>query len=349
MHDVRPLDIPYKDLNQAAGYEPKNNFQGFNVVDGDAAASVSALVAMRLEGFIPAVAEGRRDWSARENELLLDVYLHLLLAEMESQRPNKREALRPLEQALDQRTRGSIEFKMQNVSAILQDEGRPWIDGFKPLENSQAALRSALLEELANPASSWARVEAIQLEVPVKPVAPVRTSDVLVEAPALAPPNKDPKAAGKQVRRAWQGAVVDAANRHLGRAGEQWVCEIERRELEAAGRRDLAARVAWVAQTQGDGLGYDVLSFDAQGNEKWIEVKTTKSGRSAPFLITPNELEVWRQNLARFHVYRIFSYGGERRLYDLPGGWVFASPKAGAPRVARSEVWLERSQQRCDR
>jgi hypothetical protein len=54
------------------------------------------------------------------------------------------------------------------------------------------------------------------------------------------------------------------------------VAELERRRLREAGRDDLADRVEWVAETCGDGIGFDVLSFsETDGAEKFVEVKTT--------------------------------------------------------------------------
>jgi hypothetical protein len=52
--------------------------------------------------------------------------------------------------------------------------------------------------------------------------------------------------------------------------------EVEKRRLRDARRDDLARRVEWVASTVGDGLGFDILSFDElDGSERFIEVKTT--------------------------------------------------------------------------
>jgi len=71
----------------------------------------------------------------------------------------------------------------------------------------------------------------------------------------------------------------DAANRDLGRRGEEFVLELERRRLHDAGRRELGARVEWTAQVRGDGAGYDIQSFDVDGTGRLIEVKTTGSTR----------------------------------------------------------------------
>ena len=72
-------------------------------------------------------------------------------------------------------------------------------------------------------------------------------------------------------------AERDARNRKLGRSGESWVVELEKRTLINAGRKDLAERVDWVSDRLGDGLGYDIVSSDELGADKFIEVKTTNA------------------------------------------------------------------------
>ena len=75
----------------------------------------------------------------------------------------------------------------------------------------------------------------------------------------------------------------DAMNRHLGQLGEEFAVEVEKRRLLFHGRDDLAAKVEWVAETCGDGLGFDVLSFDeGDDSERYIEVKTTGLGKHFP-------------------------------------------------------------------
>jgi hypothetical protein len=86
-------------------------------------------------------------------------------------------------------------------------------------------------------------------------------------------------------------AASDAANRVLGSRGEEFVVEYERFQLEKKGRPDLAERVQRISQMMGDGAGYDVLSFDERGTEKYIEVKTTNGSKKTPFIVTVNEVE----------------------------------------------------------
>lgn len=72
----------------------------------------------------------------------------------------------------------------------------------------------------------------------------------------------------------------DAANRDLGRRGEEFVLEFERERLHDGGRRDLVPRIEWRAQIRGDGAGYAV---ESDGSARLIEVKTTSLGKYFPF------------------------------------------------------------------
>src|SRR3546814_6263499 len=71
--------------------------------------------------------------------------------------------------------------------------------------------------------------------------------------------------------RKYDVAVGDARNRALGKAGEECVLHHERRHLSAAGRDDLADKVRWTSVQDGDGFGFDIRSFEADGREKLIE------------------------------------------------------------------------------
>ena len=62
----------------------------------------------------------------------------------------------------------------------------------------------------------------------------------------------------------------------------------------AAGRTDLAQRIRWVSHVDGDGAGYDIQSYEIDGDERLIEVKTTNGWERTPFHITRNELAVSR-------------------------------------------------------
>ncbi len=85
-----------------------------------------------------------------------------------------------------------------------------------------------------------------------------------------------------------------------------------------AGRSDLAGRIRWVSQIYGDGAGYDILSFDPDGRDRLIEVKTTKGWERTPFHITRNEPTVAEERRADWRLVRLWNFAREPRAFELP-------------------------------
>ncbi|WP_281846768.1 DUF3883 domain-containing protein [Olleya namhaensis] len=100
-------------------------------------------------------------------------------------------------------------------------------------------------------------------------------------------------------------------NKRIGDLGELFVIQLEKDKLLQANKPKLAKKVAHHAKDLGDGLGYDVLSFDAEGNKMFIEVKATKSTKNTPFFITRNELERSKQEQDNFFIYRVYNFNDE--------------------------------------
>lgn len=97
-------------------------------------------------------------------------------------------------------------------------------------------------------------------------------------------------------------------NKHLGLLGELFILKGEIDFLKSNGRDDLASKVQHISVQIGDGLGFDILSYDLLGNEKKIEVKTTRSNISRPFYVTRNELEISSENPENYYLYRLFDF-----------------------------------------
>ncbi len=89
----------------------------------------------------------------------------------------------------------------------------------------------------------------------------------------------------------------------IGALGEAYILRKEQEWLYSNKRTDLADRVTQISVNDVS-AGYDILSFDASGIEKFIEVKTT-TGTSFSFEITKNELEVARRLESQFWLYRV--------------------------------------------
>jgi hypothetical protein len=89
------------------------------------------------------------EWSKYEIDALSDCYLEMLRLELSGQPYVKRQFNLALQQRIE-RSHSSIEFKLCNLSAVLRDLSRPYINGYKPRSHYQASLREvveARLEE----------------------------------------------------------------------------------------------------------------------------------------------------------------------------------------------------------
>ena len=97
-------------------------------------------------------------------------------------------------------------------------------------------------------------------------------------------------------------------NKHyLGKQGELIVQKLEKEFLKNNNLMNLVEKVKQVS-LDNDSLGYDILSFDEQGNEKYIEVKsTTKSpSNEVNFFISSNQLKV-AEKTDNYYFYVVFN------------------------------------------
>jgi hypothetical protein len=111
----------------------------------------------------------------------------------------------------------------------------------------------------------------------------------------------------------------EARNRSLGLAGEQFVLTYESERLRRAGRDDLVRRIEHTAAVEGDGVGFDVRSFEVDGRDRLIEVKTTKYGIGTPFYVSRNELETSARRASAYQLYRLYAFRTAPRMYALAG------------------------------
>jgi len=91
----------------------------------------------------------------------------------------------------------------------------------------------------------------------------------------------------------------------------------ERTALRTAGRDDLARKVRWVSEEDGDGAGYDIASFAPDGLPRLIEVKTTNGWERTPFHITRNELAVAEERRSEWRLFRLWNFSREPKAFEL--------------------------------
>ena len=272
-----------------------------------------------------------RNWSESEIAAIVEDYFDMLRIELEGRGYNKTEHRLTLMDTID-RTKGSIERKHMNISAVLEKLGLPSIDGYKPYRNYQRALFEAVQARLQEDAGLYASLTGEASTVRERP--PEFTIDLeqvvdperIYEDAPLPREVSDPKLPediSKIIQKFEPPAERDARNRMLGKEGEEFVFELERRRLSMLGREDLAENVRWVARDDGDGYGFDILSFRGTGRgheasrERWLEIKTTNGPKTTPFFITRNELSVSEENPEFFRVVRLYDFRRRRRAYRL--------------------------------
>lgn len=259
------------------------------------------------------------DWSEAEVSACVTDYLRMLTLELNGQRYNKTAHANALLGQLDGRSRASVEFKHCNISAVMLALGYPYIDGYKPRGNHQALL-AEVIETLTQ--SDLTLQEAAQAAVSRPAIAAVADDQegIWVPAPMPARVRETPAPYAPRFSAARRDYLAqEARNRSLGRAGELFVMELEARRLHEAGRKVLSERVEHVAASRGDGLGFDVLSFEADGRERLIEVKTTAFGELTPFYVSRNELARSEADADRYRLYRLFDFRAKPRVFTLAG------------------------------
>ena len=262
---------------------------------------------------------GRREpWTETEIDAILRDYFEMLRLEQRGENYNKTEYGTRLRARIG-RSHKATEFKHCNISAILIELGMPYIRGYPPLPNYQAALAVAVDAHLQkadglhgflvgddgpDPSSSESAEfsptgKQVRIEKPPSP-AETSTEDWM-----------------RRVVRRHDPARRDARNRRLGTAGEKLVLRHERHRLRAASLDDLAKRVRWIAREEGDGAGFDILSFDCSGRERWLEVKTTTGPSTTPFYLTENEHRVSEENPERYRLVRLYDFRTAPSAYCL--------------------------------
>jgi hypothetical protein len=263
------------------------------------------------------------DWSDYEVRLVVADYFSMLETELLGLPLNKAEHRRALVPQLAGRSEPAVEFKHANISAVLAGQGLPYINGYKPRGNFQALLAQEIDSFLDACPDFLERIASATVlnQDAVPTAAPLETESVIEDPPEVMT-LPEPTAKPWRSRRGRRIDFVerDARNRELGRLGEGFVIALERQRLRSAGRDDLAGRVEQVSETVGDGLGFDVLSFDdIDDAERLIEVKTTALGKCHPFIVTATEVRCSEDVPDRFQLFRVFEFGRGPRAYVLTG------------------------------
>lgn len=254
------------------------------------------------------------DWTDCENDLIVADYFAMLAADMMGKSYNKSAHRRALLPLLNGRSEGSVEFKHQNLSAVLKGLGENWIIGYKPAFNFQISLVDAVARWLNRTPEWFNRQPTLN-----QPLGLQEGLSLWISPPPtqsnLPPPQELEKML--YIARKYDVAGRDEKNRTLGRAGEERVMVHEQSVLTSAGREDLARKVRWVSEEDGDGAGYDIASFTPEGQARLIEVKTTNGWERTPFHISRNEIAVANERRSEWCLFRLWNFSREPNAFEL--------------------------------
>jgi hypothetical protein len=260
------------------------------------------------------------NWSDLENDLIVADYFEMLSLDQAGIAFNKAERNRKLVNTLQDRNRGSVEFKHANISAVMRTLGQDILTGYQPRFNFQMPLVDAVIRHLDSlgekqihpeikmhgnkSASRWNVAEESTLWIGPAPTHSNQPPPIKLEFMSA-------------IARKYDVAERDARNRTLGLAGEQRVFLHERANLRNNGRDDLAKQIRWTSQEDGDGAGYDIHSFEPDGRDRLIEVKTTNGWERTPFHISRNELAVADERREQWCLVRLWNFAREPKAFEI--------------------------------
>jgi hypothetical protein len=114
-----------------------------------------------------------------------------------------------------------------------------------------------------------------------------------------------------------------AQDAFTGLEGEKLVMDHEMERLRNIGLSDFSHKVEWIS-LQNDVKGYDIRSFDVDGNGKvhdlFIEVKTSISKVDTDFYVSKNEVETSKKLKDKYAVFRIYNVLSNQPKYYLAKG-----------------------------
>ena len=173
-----------------------------------------------------------KPWSDEELDAIVSDYFAMLTAELAGHSYVKSHHSATLMAQIG-RTHRSVEFKHQNISAVMEELGLPWIQGYKPKRNYQNAIFDAIDRYLS--VHQFNFLEAAPSQSGHNIIAP----NIFVKVPSLEDLIERPPKLERLVRK-FDPVERDLRNGKLGKSGEEFVVRLERQMLNGVGRSDLA-------------------------------------------------------------------------------------------------------------
>ncbi len=261
-------------------------------------------------------------WSIAEINATIESYFKMLTFELKGIAYNKSHERRLLLKSLSGRNEQAIEYKHRNISAILRDHGKQFVSGYKPADHIQNALETEVLKYLEANAESNRLFESFAQQPYLSLPKEINFEKLESNSPETSDSQSMVKEEGQKYgkRRPKIDYIKrEQANAKLGELGEELIVNYEKWRLKKEGESLLSTKVVWVSKELGDGYGYDILSKNSDGSDRFIEVKTTKSGKHTPIYFSRNELSFSQNNYSSYFLYRVYQYGENPKFFHLKG------------------------------
>ncbi|HPH91638.1 MAG TPA: DUF3883 domain-containing protein [Ferruginibacter sp.] len=259
------------------------------------------------------------DWTVLEVEIIIADYFKMLHQELEKEKYNKTSHRGLILPMLNNRSEGSVEFKHQNISAVLAEMGVPFIKGYKPRFNYQQLLADEVIKYISN-----------NKQV-LEPSFEKFSNDIVIAQPKSLDferflDDEPSNSVVNEIEPTFKPIKInylekEQNNRRLGEEGERLIIEYEKWRLITAGKESLADKVEWVSKDLGDGTGFDILSKNNNGTDRFIEVKTTKLTKETPIYLTNNEVRFAEKKLSAFYLYRVFNFDSFPQFFMKHGNY----------------------------
>lgn len=256
------------------------------------------------------------NWTREEVILIVKDYFDMFRLEQDSKPYNKSAHRKNLAPQLINRDK-AIEYKHRNISGVLASMGYPYIKGYKPLFGYQQLLEDEVIIFLNNDKSffekefqKFVKEEAMLLDNKIDFEKILDTTQLKSKFNY-----KEPSFLPIKINY----LAREQNNRLLGEQGEKFVFDYEKFRLIKEGKNNLADKIEWVSKEKGDGLGYDILSKNGNGTDRFIEVKTTKLAKETPIYLSINEVSFASIKMQAFYLYRVFNFKESPKLFIKQG------------------------------
>jgi len=257
------------------------------------------------------------DWSNIEIEIIIADYFSMLHKELAGLPYNKTDHRLKILPLLSNRSEGSIEFKHQNISAVLTKLGAIPIKGYKPRWNYQKSLEAKVIERLTDQHTTlepqfdqFTKQEVLNVSTP-------SFDKWLDDAPERSAFYHPPEPYFNPIKINY--IEKEQRNRSVGDSGEDLVIQFERWRLRKDGKDSLADKIEWISKDRGDGAGFDILSKNTNGTDRYIEVKSTKLTKETPIFFSKTEFDFSRLHSKDYWLYRVFNIQSQPKMFQLNG------------------------------